>query len=126
MTHKNIVFQCKHCKAQVEEQVMGVRNHCPKCLYSLHKDIFPMDNANPCHGLMEPVGVLYNENNEQLILHKCLTCGKTSRAKVALDDNYAKIIDILPQPASESLSQEEVLSQELEELENIDKEEDID
>lgn len=91
-----IEFICKNCNFEVvkSENFKG-RNHCPKCLYSLHLDIFPNDNANSCHGLMQPVGTLQTEENELLIIHKCSTCDKSSRAKVVFDDNYEKILEIL-------------------------------
>lgn len=101
MAEKEILFVCKNCGYKVEPLLYGVRNHCPKCLYSIHTDIFPNDNANPCHGLMEPKATLYNEDEEQLVLHKCISCGKTSRSVVVIDDNYEKIIDILPQQTEE-------------------------
>lgn len=88
-------FKCINCHAVVEPLNFGIRNHCNKCLFSLHLDIFPNDNANACHGLMKPVEILYNEENEMLLLHKCISCGKTSRAKVALDDNYNEIYKII-------------------------------
>lgn len=93
---KTIAFICKNCGFEVKENDnFKGRNHCPKCLFSLHLDIFPNDNANSCHGLMQPVGTLENEDKELLILHKCLQCGKTSRAKAAFDDSYDKILEIL-------------------------------
>lgn len=89
-------FVCANCGKTVMPLKMGVRNHCPHCLYSLHLDIFPNDNANSCHGLMQAVATLQNEDNEMLLLHKCLNCGKTSRSLVMLDDNYEEILKILP------------------------------
>jgi hypothetical protein len=75
---------------------MGKRNHCPYCLFSQHLDIFPGDNANTCHGAMKAAGIYQDENGEMFLIHRCLVCGKTSRAVVALDDNYEEILKILP------------------------------
>ena len=33
-------FVCENCGAEVKGD--GFTNHCPKCLYSKHVDIFPM------------------------------------------------------------------------------------
>lgn len=89
-------FVCVHCKHVVHTQKIGNRNHCPHCLCSLHTDIFPGDNANTCHGKMMAVGVLYDKDNNMLLLHKCLECGKTARARVLPDDNYDEILKLLP------------------------------
>ena len=39
-------FTCKHCGSQVEKLGYTSRDHCNKCLYSLHVDIEPGDRQN--------------------------------------------------------------------------------
>lgn len=92
---KAIAFVCEACGKSVSVLKVGVRNHCPHCLCSLHTDIFPGDNANECHGLMVAVSTLYDEDENMLLLHKCTSCGKTARARVEMDDNYDEILKIL-------------------------------
>ncbi len=89
-------FVCANCNHVVTPFSIGNRNHCPNCLFSLHTDIFPGDNANACHGLMQPVGTLQTEEGVMLVVHKCHNCGKSARAMVALDDNYEVILTLLP------------------------------
>lgn len=61
------------------------RNHCPRCLCSLHVDINPGDRANDCGGVLEPVGVEQGKKG-WVIVHKCRTCGEVRRNRAALDD----------------------------------------
>ena len=103
----NQEFICLNCGHVVKPLKMGIRNHCPKCLYSLHLDIFPNDNANDCHGLMAPVHTLQNEDGELLIVHKCLNCGKSARAKVALDDDYDIVLKIIKTENDEESNDQE-------------------
>lgn len=90
-----IEFVCKNCGYSVSPLKIGTRNHCTKCLYSLHVDIFPNDNANTCRNLMKPESAMQNANGEVMIIHKCTFCDKTSRAKVELDDNYEEVLKLL-------------------------------
>jgi len=84
---RNEAFICEHCGAEVPELHNGsYRNHCPFCLYSLHVDIFPGDRANPCGGLMAPVGVEQHSKKGWVILYRCERCGETGKNKAALDD----------------------------------------
>lgn len=64
------------------------RNHCPNCLYSKHVDgKMPGDRKSECHSLMEPIGLLTRRNGEQVLIHRCLGCGKIDPNRVAADDN---------------------------------------
>ena len=68
----NQAFTCTHCGKDVPALDNGsYRNHCPYCLYSLHVDINPGDRANPCLGLLEPIGVDYSGKKGWIILHRC-------------------------------------------------------
>ena len=89
-------FTCAHCGFEVPALQNGsVRNHCPRCLYSLHVDIQPGDRANPCKGNMEPVGVEHNAKKGWIILHRCLKCGEVCRNKAALDDPTPDDYDLI-------------------------------
>jgi rubrerythrin len=83
-------FKCRNCKAFIGEPPTGgqQRNHCPMCLYSLHvDDKTPGDRASECRSLMEPIGVFYRRNLEQVVVHRCLGCGFTRYNRIAADDN---------------------------------------
>jgi hypothetical protein len=83
-------FKCRNCKAFIGEPPAGgqQRNHCPMCLYSLHvDDKTPGDRASECRSLMEPIGVFYRRNLEQVVVHRCLGCGFTRYNRIAADDN---------------------------------------
>ncbi|HLR46538.1 MAG TPA: RNHCP domain-containing protein, partial [Deinococcales bacterium] len=56
---RNTGFTCSNCGAEVPPLARGgCRNHCPRCLHSLHVDVNPGDRASDCGGLLEPVGLL--------------------------------------------------------------------
>lgn len=83
-------FKCRNCRAFIGMPPTGgqQRNHCPMCLYSLHvDDKTPGDRASECRSLMEPVGVFYRRNMEQVLVHRCLGCGFTRYNRIAADDN---------------------------------------
>ena len=80
-------FKCVNCGAEVPPLANGsYRNHCPRCLYSLHVDLSPGDRASDCGGLLEPVSVDYNGKKGWIIVHRCARCGETRRNKAALGD----------------------------------------
>ncbi len=76
-------FVCKNCGFEVLPLGFTSRNHCPKCLCSLHVDNNPGDRANPCRGIMDPVFAEPDAKKGYIITHKCRVCGKTSRNKAA-------------------------------------------
>jgi DNA-directed RNA polymerase subunit RPC12/RpoP len=83
---ENTGFICLNCNKQIEKLTNGsYRNHCPFCLYSLHVDIIPGDRANPCHGLMKPIGLTYKAKKGWQIIHRCLKCKAQGVIKVAVD-----------------------------------------
>ena len=89
----NESFICVNCGKTVEPAKIGIRNHCPHCLHSVHTDIFLNDNANSCHGLMRPVAMEI-KNDKPVILFKCSICDKVIGAPTALDDNYDEILKL--------------------------------
>lgn len=90
-------FTCGHCGRQVPPTAQTTpRNHCPFCLWSAHVDINPGDRANPCRGLMRPIGIYTHTKKDYVILYLCERCGERSKSKAILeDDNAADNFDLL-------------------------------
>lgn len=86
-------FICENCGEKVEGD--GFTNHCPKCLYSKHVDIFPGDRAllrqgsagQACGGMMEPIDT-EQSRGEWSIIHRCQKCGKVQKNKISASDNF--------------------------------------
>lgn len=93
-------FVCKVCGEPVVPQGAGSqhRNHCSKCLSSLHVDNRPGDRASLCRGVMEPVSVWVRKNGEWAIIHRCRLCGALSSNRIAADDNPALLMSIAVKP----------------------------
>jgi hypothetical protein len=101
-------FKCSHChQAIIDIENIGTRhrNHCPKCLWSLHvDDMISGDRKSLCHGQMEPVGLTFkNEGKnkygklrqgELMIIHSCKSCDKISINRIAGDDESEMIKDL--------------------------------
>jgi DNA-directed RNA polymerase subunit RPC12/RpoP len=91
----NESFPCKNCGHENPKLDGGCRNHCQKCLHSLHVDKdFPGDRKSECHNLMKPVQIDQNKKKGWIIIHKCTKCGKRIPNKAADDDNFDKIIEL--------------------------------
>ncbi|HAU40291.1 MAG: hypothetical protein UV80_C0001G0049 [Candidatus Peregrinibacteria bacterium GW2011_GWF2_43_17] len=91
----NEKFVCKNCGTLVPPSKSSCRNHCTKCLHSMHVDeTLPGDRLSPCHGLMEPIGLEYKGNKGYQIIHKCLLCGKKQLNMAADDDNQEEVAKI--------------------------------
>ncbi len=89
-TERDQAFKCVHCKQFIGAPPSGGRhrNHCPNCLWSRHVDQgHPGDRKSDCHAAMEPVGKLVRRNGEQVVLHRCRSCGKDDPNRIAADDN---------------------------------------
>lgn len=83
---ENSGFRCENCGADVLPLTNGsYRNHCPFCLYSKHVDFRPGDRKSSCHGLMEPIDLIYKAKKGYQIVHRCLKCGVRRVNKVAVD-----------------------------------------
>ena len=89
-------FVCANCGLEVLPLGYTSRNHCPRCLCSLHVDNLPGDRANPCRGLLRPIRVEPDPKKGYVIIHRCDKCGALSRNRAA---NEAKVqpddIDLL-------------------------------
>ncbi len=84
-------FFCDHCGEVVKGN--GYTNHCPKCLWSKHVDVDPGDRASECGGMMEPIRI-EEKGGEHSIVHKCIKCGAEKKNKMAVGDDFEKVIDI--------------------------------
>jgi len=84
-------FRCKHCGFFVEGT--GYTNHCPRCLWSRHVDIYPGDRAEKCKGMMEPIGIEIRGGARDII-HRCVECHIERRNKVAEDDSAEEIVKL--------------------------------
>lgn len=95
-------FVCQVCGTLVVPDGAGSRhrNHCPKCLSSVHVDNKPGDRASLCNGIMEPVSVWVRQGGEWAIIHRCRLCGTFSSNRVAADDNPLLLMSIAVKPLS--------------------------
>lgn len=86
----NEAFTCGRCKADVPKTSGATpRNHCPFCLWSRHVDINPGDRANPCKGMMRPIGIYTHTKKSYVILHECTRCRARVKSKAILADKNA-------------------------------------
>ena len=79
-------FACKNCGFEVMPLGKTSRNHCPRCLHSLHVDVMPGDRACDCGGIMRPVFCEPDVKKGYIITHKCSKCGFVGKNKAALMD----------------------------------------
>ncbi|MCW5940087.1 MAG: RNHCP domain-containing protein [Fimbriimonadaceae bacterium] len=95
-------FECVHCGAWVDppgpQAGTENRNHCPKCLHSLHLDVEPGDRTAECGSEMEPVAVWVRRNGEWALIHRCLVCGALSSNRVAADDDRFALLSLAARP----------------------------
>lgn len=87
-------FVCANCGYVVPPLRYTSRNHCPKCLASLHLDVNPGDRASDCGGIMDAVTAEPDARRGFIITHKCRKCGAVRRNKAASDDDKNKIIEL--------------------------------
>lgn len=104
----NESFICGHCGKEVPPTAQTTpRNHCPFCLWSRHLDINPGDRANPCKGLLRPIGIYTHTKKAYIILHQCERCGERVRAKAILhDDNAADDMDLIIELAGKPIHED--------------------
>lgn len=82
-------FLCAHCGATVPGEAVGTRqrNHCPRCLRSLHVDITVGDRRSLCRGIMDPISLWVRQGEELALLHRCRRCGVIRSNRIAGDDD---------------------------------------
>ncbi|MCL2401459.1 MAG: RNHCP domain-containing protein [Oscillospiraceae bacterium] len=93
-------FTCKVCDTLILPESAGSqhRNHCSKCLSSIHVDIEPGDRSSVCRGIMDPISVWVRKNGEWAIIHRCRICGELVSNRIAADDNPALLMSIAVKP----------------------------
>ena len=77
-------FVCANCGFEVLPLGKTSRNHCPRCLCSIHIEINPGDRASDCGGLLVPISCEPNTDKGYIITHKCKKCGELRRNRAAL------------------------------------------
>lgn len=87
-------FICENCKEKVSPLNYTARDHCPRCLYSKHVDIFPGDRANPCGGLLIPIGIEKFKHTYKIV-YQCEKCKEKHKNIMANDDDYDQILKIM-------------------------------
>ena len=88
-------FICIVCNNKVTKLEYTARDHCPKCLSSIHIDINPGDRNSSCKGILEPIDIEKSKKDTYKIIYKCNKCGEIKKNKTAIDDNYDKILEIM-------------------------------
>lgn len=93
-------FPCRVCGHLISPEGGGARhrNHCPKCLHSLHLDDAPGDRSAACGGVMEPVGVWVRKDGEWALIHRCRRCGVFHSNRVAADDDPLQLMSLAVRP----------------------------
>jgi rubredoxin len=86
-------FICEHCKTEVIGN--GYTNHCPKCLWSKHVDIFPGDRLEDCKGLMKPLEA-GKAGDDYYIIHECQKCQYKKKNKLSSEDDFDVFVGIIP------------------------------
>jgi len=105
-------FRCVHCKTDVPTNAAGTahRNHCPLCLWSRHVDKAIGDRKSDCLASMKPIGLTIKDSGgELMVVHRCLECGKTSKNRIAADDNTYVLFSLFKDSLGISLNDREIL-----------------
>lgn len=89
-------FVCDNCAAEVKGN--GYTDHCPKCLYGKHVDIFPGDRLEECHGLLQPIAVLERKGVRSLE-YQCQNCGELSKNRLAENDSEEAVVTLVTELA---------------------------
>lgn len=77
-------FVCVECGNLVHGD--GYRNHCPKCLHSVHVDRNPGDRAETCHGIMDVVDITM-DHGRLVFVQRCRKCSMQKRIKAHPEDS---------------------------------------
>ena len=88
-------FTCLVCGKEVPPLNYTARDHCPFCLCSIHIDNNPGDRLNSCLGILKPINIEKGKQDTFKIVYKCNKCGEIKRNKMANDDNYDIILQIM-------------------------------
>lgn len=88
-------FACRVCGRLVPTLKYSSRDHCTKCLCSIHIDINPGDRANNCLGTLVPVDIETSNKKGYIIKYKCQKCNQYHNNKTAEDDNFNSILKVM-------------------------------
>ena len=88
-------FICENCNKLVSTLKYTSRDHCPKCLCSLHVDVNPGDRQNSCKGLLVPYCCKPSSKKGYVITYKCQKCGKFHNNKTADDDDLNVVFSVM-------------------------------
>ena len=102
-TRADPTFTCDRCSAKVDSAATGTRhrNHCPRCLWSVHVDNNTGDRAATCRGPMEPIAVWVRPNGEWAIVHRCRRCNEVRANRIAGDDNALALMSLAARPMAQ-------------------------
>jgi len=92
-TKNNQPFTCIKCGYSTPIHPSSSRDHCNNCLCGLHVDIHPGDRANPCQGLLNPIGFEI-KNSKSRIVYRCEKCSQIVKNITAPDDSSEEIIKL--------------------------------
>lgn len=73
-TKINESFPCANCGYPVPPSRSTCRDHCPRCLWSLHVDVNPGDRAANCGGLLKPSSYAAHPKKGWMIHYVCQKC----------------------------------------------------
>ena len=96
LNHPIDSFLCAQCGTTVPGEAPGTRqrNHCPRCLRSLHLDITVGDRRSLCRGIMDPISLWVRQGKELALLHRCRRCGVIRSNRIAGDDDSEALGEI--------------------------------
>lgn len=97
-TMKDENFICRQCGFSVKKLGYTARDHCPKCLTSIHIDNNPGDRACDCLGTLKPIAIELGKKDTYKIVYICEKCNVIKRNKAAIDDDMELIIKIMSNP----------------------------
>ena len=87
-------FVCANCGRNVPPLSYSSRDHCTRCLCSLHVDVNPGDRANGCGGLLVPVSAEPDPKKGFIINYQCRKCKEKRRCRAASDDDTELLIKL--------------------------------
>lgn len=94
-TKINDAFICVFCGHINPPAPRTCRNHCQKCLKSLHVDKNPGDRAEECGGTMMPIDIEFKRGEMKSIIFRCEKCGMIRKNKIAEDDDRERMGEVV-------------------------------
>ena len=90
----NESFVCVVCGHKNPPAPKTCRNHCQKCLHSLHVDNIPGDRSSECGGILKPVQIESSSTELRSIISQCEKCGVLKKNKIAEDDDREALFEL--------------------------------